>query len=71
MVTELIFSNCLKEYEPDEMIALLSCFVFQEKNSSGEHEPNFSQKLKDVNILNTLFFFYTISDQDKITNLFV
>ncbi|KAK9760627.1 Antiviral helicase ski2, variant 2, partial [Basidiobolus ranarum] len=34
IVTELILDNILAEFEPAEIVALLSCFVFQEKNSS-------------------------------------
>lgn len=31
MLTELILENTLAKYEPEEIVALLSCFVFQEK----------------------------------------
>ncbi len=31
MLTELILENTLAGYEPEEVVALLSCFVFQEK----------------------------------------
>lgn len=30
-MTELILENTLAGYEPEEVVALLSCFVFQEK----------------------------------------
>lgn len=31
MLTELVLENVLAEYEPEEIVALLSAFVFQEK----------------------------------------
>lgn len=31
VLTELILENTLAPYEPEEVVALLSCFVFQEK----------------------------------------
>ncbi|KAI8587624.1 antiviral helicase [Geranomyces variabilis] len=34
ILTELILENVLADYEPAEMVALLSCFVFQEKTQS-------------------------------------
>lgn len=34
VLTELILDNVLAEYEPAEIAALLSCFVFQEKTES-------------------------------------
>lgn len=48
VLTELILDNVFAEYEPAEIVALLSSFVFQEKNSS---EPTLTprlQKGKDV-----------------------
>lgn len=42
MLTELILENALGEYEPEEVVALLSCFVFQEKT---EAEPNLTHRL--------------------------
>ncbi|KAK9447631.1 NUC185 domain-containing protein [Limtongia smithiae] len=33
ILTELILENFLAEYEPEEIVALLSCFVFQEKST--------------------------------------
>ncbi|KAJ3171371.1 hypothetical protein HDU87_008328 [Geranomyces variabilis] len=35
ILTELILENVLADYEPAEMVALLSCFVFQEKTQSA------------------------------------
>lgn len=34
MLTELILENTLGGYEPEEVVALLSCFVFQEKTDA-------------------------------------
>lgn len=34
ITTELLFSNCFADYEPAEIVALLSCMVFQEKHAS-------------------------------------
>ena len=43
ILTELIFQNFFNDYEPAEIVGLLSCFVFQEKSQS---EPNLTPKLK-------------------------
>ncbi|KAL1921783.1 uncharacterized protein VTP21DRAFT_10425 [Calcarisporiella thermophila] len=43
ILTELIFENTLAEFDPAEIVALLSCFVFQEKNPSI---PNLTPKLE-------------------------
>lgn len=42
-MTELILENTLAGYEPEEVVALLSCFVFQEKTDT---EPLLSPKLE-------------------------
>ena len=42
-MTELILENTLEGYEPEEVVALLSCFVFQEKTDT---EPLLSPKLE-------------------------
>lgn len=42
-MTELILENTLAEYEPEEVVALLSCFVFQEKTDA---EPAIPPKLE-------------------------
>ncbi len=34
VLTELILDNVLADYEPEEIVALLSCFVFQEKTDT-------------------------------------
>lgn len=44
ILTELILENTLAAYEPEEVVALLSCFVFQEKT---EVEPVFPPKLDE------------------------
>ncbi|PPQ90945.1 hypothetical protein CVT25_008256 [Psilocybe cyanescens] len=43
VLTELILENTLAGYEPEEVVALLSCFVFQEKT---DVEPLLSPKLE-------------------------
>lgn len=43
-LTELIFDNFFAEYEPAEVVALLSAFVFQEKT---ENEPQLTPKLAE------------------------
>jgi len=43
VLTELILENVLAEYEPEEIVALLSCFVFQEKT---DVVPNITQRLE-------------------------
>ncbi|KAF9928398.1 hypothetical protein FBU30_002396 [Linnemannia zychae] len=42
ILTELILDNMLSEFEPEEIVALLSCFVCQEKNAS---EPALTPQL--------------------------
>jgi len=44
VLTELILENTLASYEPEEVVALLSCFVFQEKT---EVEPVVPIKLEE------------------------
>ncbi|KAF8963922.1 antiviral helicase [Flammula alnicola] len=44
ILTELILENTLAGYEPEEVVALLSCFVFQEKT---DIEPLLSPKLEE------------------------
>ncbi|KAF9444604.1 ATP-dependent RNA helicase [Macrolepiota fuliginosa MF-IS2] len=44
VLTELILENTLANYEPEEVVALLSCFVFQEKT---EVEPSIPPKLQE------------------------
>ena len=44
ILTELILENTLAAYEPEEVVALLSCFVFQEKT---EVEPVIPPKLEE------------------------
>ncbi|EFR05149.1 hypothetical protein MGYG_08161 [Nannizzia gypsea CBS 118893] len=43
VLTELILENILAEYEPEEIVALLSAFVFQEKT---ENEPTLTPRLE-------------------------
>ena len=43
ILTELILENVFADYEPSEIVALLSCFVFQEKTQS---EPVLTPRLE-------------------------
>jgi antiviral helicase SKI2 len=43
VLTELVLENVLADYEPEEIVALLSCFVFQEKTDST---PNITPALE-------------------------
>lgn len=45
ILTELILENVLAEYDPAEIVALLSCFVFQEKT---QNVPVLTPKLERV-----------------------
>ncbi len=44
VLTELILENTLAAYEPEEVVALLSCFIFQEKT---DVEPVVPPKLQE------------------------
>lgn len=44
VLTELILENTLATYEPEEVVALLSCFIFQEKT---DNEPAITPKLEE------------------------
>lgn len=46
VLTELILDNFLAAYEPEEAVALLSAFVFQERRS--EVEPQLTPRLEEV-----------------------
>ena len=46
VLTELILENTLATYEPEEVVALLSCFVFQEKTDAEPVIPPKLQKLR-------------------------
>jgi len=43
--TECLFENLLDELEPEEVAALMSAFVFQQKNAS---EPSLKPRLSDA-----------------------
>jgi antiviral helicase SKI2 len=49
ILTELILDNTLGEFEPEEIVALLSAFVFEEKTDT---EPQISPRLEEVSTLN-------------------
>jgi antiviral helicase SKI2 len=44
VLTEIVLENTLAAYEPEEVVALLSSFVFQEKT---EVEPEFPPRLEE------------------------
>lgn len=44
VLTELILENTLAAYDPEEVVALLSCFIFQEKT---DVEPVIPPKLRE------------------------
>jgi antiviral helicase SKI2 len=43
--TECLFENQLDELEPEEVVALMSAFVFQQKNTS---QPSLTPRLSDA-----------------------
>jgi len=45
MITELVFHNLLTDRPPEEIVALLSCMVFQQRNCS---EPELTDSLKEA-----------------------
>lgn len=45
IITELILDNFLGEYEPEEIVALLSCFVYEGRNNEKE-EPCVTPRLE-------------------------
>ena len=47
ILTELILDNTLGEFEPEEIVALLSAFVFEEKTDA---EPQISPRLEEVHL---------------------
>jgi superfamily II RNA helicase len=50
ILTELILDNTLGEFEPEEIVALLSAFVFEEKT---DVEPQITPRLEEVPPPNT------------------
>jgi superfamily II RNA helicase len=50
VLTELILENVLADFEPAEIVALLSAFVFQEKTDISQHSR---QAWKGVKILSS------------------
>lgn len=47
VLTELVLDNVFAEFDAAEIVALLSCFVFQERNTS---EPVLTPRLLRVNL---------------------
>lgn len=45
LVTELILEGVLNELEPDELVALLSAFIFEERTGN---EPTLTERLQTV-----------------------
>lgn len=48
IITELVFKNTLKDLQPAEVAALLSCLVFQAKTKKDRAEFILTAKLKEV-----------------------
>ncbi|GMM34329.1 SKI complex RNA helicase subunit [Saccharomycopsis crataegensis] len=47
IVTELVLDNFLGEFEPEEIVALLSCFIYEGRgNNSEEEEPFLTPRLE-------------------------
>ncbi|XP_062514975.1 superkiller complex protein 2-like [Corticium candelabrum] len=44
-ITELVFENILRDLDPTEIVAILSCFVFQQKHTS---EPQLTETLQNT-----------------------
>jgi superfamily II RNA helicase len=56
VATELIFENRLKDLPPEEIVALLSCLIFEEK---GADQPGaFSESFDQVCISSTSSYAY-------------
>jgi len=54
IVTELVFNNQLTDRPPEEIAALLSCLVFQQRNCSApELTPALEQGVKDIKSIAT------------------
>jgi len=53
--TECLFENQLEDLEPEEAVALMSAFVFQQKNAS---EPSLTPKLSAAvqRLMSALFY---------------
>lgn len=45
IVTELIFENVLTSLSPEEIVSILSCLIFEEKDAN---EPLLTKKLEDA-----------------------
>lgn len=65
ILTELILENALAGYDPEEVVALLSCFVFQEKT---DVEPAIPPKLEEGRdaILNIADKIGRVQDKHKV-----
>lgn len=51
IVTELVFNNQLTERPPEEIAALLSCLVFQQRNCSApELTPSLEKGVEDIKV---------------------
>lgn len=58
VLTELILENTFATYEPEEVVALLSCFIFQEKT---DVEPLLTPTLEAVSSLSCTLYHVLIS----------
>ncbi|KAH3669163.1 hypothetical protein WICMUC_005002 [Wickerhamomyces mucosus] len=45
-ITELVLDNFLGDFEPEEIVALLSAFVYEGRSSKEEEEPKISPRLE-------------------------
>ena len=50
MLTEMLFSGIFSELKPQHCAALLSCFVFEEKASSGKLAEELSGCLRRMQV---------------------
>ena len=57
IIAELIFENVFRNYEAEEIVALLSCFIFQERFAS---EPKLTPRLETVCIYKINYKYYNL-----------
>ena len=50
VLTELVFDNMFSTLEPEEIVALLSCTVFQNKIDDDDDDEGLSDGIKKVQI---------------------
>lgn len=64
-MTELILENTLATFDPEEIVALLSCFVFQEKQEGDPVIPEQLVKGKEI-ILDIAEKLGRVQDRHKV-----